>query len=78
MFFKNMTDYVCCTNVGPRFAGKIKSKSTTRSRSRALPDSPGGRRAGGEELHQPFASLAIRVGSRDAALTSSPVPARPR
>jgi hypothetical protein len=83
MFLKNMTDYVyssrCapCINVGPRFAGKIKSKSTARSRSRALPDSPGGRRAGGEKLHQPFASLAIRVASRVAALPSSPVPGAP-
>ena len=57
---QNMTDYVCYANAGPRFAGKIKSRSTTRSRSTAEPDSPGRRRARGEK-QPPAPSPAWRI-----------------
>ena len=67
-----MTDYVCFANAGPRFAGKIKSRST--ARSRAEPDSPGRRRARGEKHSpSPIASLAIAEGVK-GSLRSRPRP----
>lgn len=88
MFFKNMTDYVFSVashskNVGPRFAGKIKSRADQGpDQDQNLPLrgqglAPGAKGAWGEATHTPIATVASLLASRVRCAPSSPVPARP-